>query len=63
MFVPTFAFTVREYDPARPWVLTGERHVTVDAADEVDFRRWADETWPRARYRVELDPRPPGAKP
>lgn len=58
MFVPTYAFTIIEYDPDRPWVLLGEqRRETVDLDDDTEFWPWANAAWPRDRYRVELDPR------
>lgn len=58
--MPTYAFAVHEYDPAKPWLMAGKRRLTVEADDGVDFQRWADATWPRERFRVELDPRQVG---
>jgi hypothetical protein len=57
VFVPEFSHTVREHDPAKPWlVVGGARHLTVELDDAGQFGTWAAQKWPRDRYTAELDP-------
>lgn len=57
MFVPTYAYTVAEHDPDRPWIVVGEiRHLTVELEPGISFYEWASREWPRPRYEVVPDP-------
>jgi hypothetical protein len=55
--VRSYAFTVTEHDPDRPWIVVGEsRHLTVELDDGQNFYERAAIEWPRPRYEVQLDP-------
>jgi hypothetical protein len=56
MFVPSYSFTIIEYDPHRPWVVVAKQRGTVELENDTDFAPWALTTWPEPRYKVELDP-------
>ncbi len=56
MFVPTFAFTLTEHDPERPWLVVAQERHTVDLEPGVSFSRWARAEWPNDRFTVQLDP-------
>lgn len=59
MFVPTYHYTVIEYDARRPWVILGPlRRMTVELDDGEDFTAWAAQAWPRPRYQADLEPEP-----
>ena len=51
-----YGFTVTEHDSARPWIVVGREHRTVELDDGVVFFDWARERWPRPRWSFELDP-------
>jgi hypothetical protein len=51
-----YRFTVTEHDSARPWIVVGREHRTVELDDGVAFFDWAVERWPRPRWSIELDP-------
>lgn len=53
----SYGYTLTEHDPARPWLVKGSEHRTVDLEPEVNFFAWAREHWPAPRWSVELDPR------
>jgi hypothetical protein len=58
--VPTYAYTVAEYDPAQPWVVIGPlRRMTVELPEGEDFLAWAARTWPPPRYQAVLEPQLP----
>jgi hypothetical protein len=52
-----FTYTLTEHDPAKPWLIVGQEHRTVELDDGVDFFAWAGEQWPAPRRSVQLDPR------
>ncbi len=54
--MPSFAFTVTEHDPDRPWIVRSQDHCTVTLDDNVKFFEWAAEQFPAPRWTVELDP-------
>lgn len=50
MFVPTYRYTVAEFDPAKPWLVTGEiKAEEVDLSGGEDFYDWAARNWPDSR--------------
>ena len=51
-----FTFTIIERDAARPWIVVGQEHRSVELEDGIDFIRWAREQWPEPRWTIELDP-------
>jgi hypothetical protein len=55
--VPSFAYTLTEHNPAKPWLIVGQEHRTVDLADSTNFFEWAGEQWLAPRWSVQLDPR------
>jgi hypothetical protein len=60
--VPTYRYTITEYDAARPWVSVGPlRRMTVELEDAEDFAVWAAQAWPRPRFQADLnrEPLPP----
>lgn len=54
--MPAYGFTVTEHDSARPWIVVGREHRTVELGEGVVFFDWAREWWPRPRWSIELDP-------
>jgi hypothetical protein len=55
--MPTYSYTVAEYDPVTPWVVLGPlRRMTVELDADENFFEWAALAWPRPRYEVTLDP-------
>lgn len=40
----------------RPWIVLRQEHRTITLDEGVSFYRWARDTWPEARYSVQLDP-------
>jgi hypothetical protein len=56
VFVPEYGYTVSEHDPDRPWLVTDQRHETIELEDDTSFTEWAAGRYPRDRYTVELDP-------
>ena len=55
--MPTYSYTVAEYDPVKPWIVLGPvRRMTVELEAGEDFFQWAAQAWPKARYEVTLDP-------
>jgi hypothetical protein len=55
-FVPTFAYTVTEYDLDKPWLAISTSHHQVELDDTRSFHEWASSHWPAPRYMVQLDP-------
>lgn len=51
-----YGYTVSEHNPNRPWLVTDQRHETVELEDSTSFTEWAGSRYPRDRYTVELDP-------
>jgi hypothetical protein len=54
--VPTFSYTVTEYDPKKPWLAISTSRRQVELDDAHSFVHWAHERWPAPRYTVQLDP-------
>jgi hypothetical protein len=52
--VRAFSFTVTEYDPQRPWIVTSVEQRSVE--DDAEFFAWARERWPAERFTVQIDP-------
>ena len=52
--MPEYAYTVAEYEAARPWVLVGALRDRVELDEGEDFTAWAARAWPRPRYEVAL---------
>ncbi|MGZ4303350.1 MAG: hypothetical protein ACXVSL_00575 [Solirubrobacteraceae bacterium] len=51
-----YGYTVIEHDPARPWVIRGQSHETVQLEEDVPFFEWSAARYPHHRYTVQLDP-------
>ncbi len=52
-----FRYTVRQPDPARPWLVVGDaQHLEVELTSADAFAAWASERWPTDRFTVTLDP-------
>lgn len=56
MFVPSYSFTLTEYDDARPWIVRGQARREVELEPGVNFFAWAAEAWPAPHWGVQLDP-------
>ena len=55
--MPTYSFTLTEYDPERPWIVVARHeHHTVELEEGVAFFAWARDQWPPPRWSIQLDP-------
>jgi len=47
---------VTEHDRARPWLILGREHHTIELPEGELFFDWASREWPAPRFSVQLDP-------
>jgi hypothetical protein len=55
-FVRVYNFTVTEYRADQPWVVIGSGRHRVELEDGQNFFAWADERWPKHRFKITVDP-------
>jgi len=56
VLVPIISFTLHEYDPDQPWIITNSTRKTIDLPSVLGFWTWVNETYPRPRWEVVPDP-------
>ena len=52
-----WGYQLTEHDPAKPWLVLGSQHRTIELPEERSFFEWANEEWQRDRLHRHAGPR------